>query len=113
MPPSVLSPHFAPCSEERCQYRVRQSKEYERKKQDMVDFWDCKDAEEYRKLEKEGKGVFDAPVYDPEAETIELQSKPRDGDDSHSISVRILKPRLSKAKGIFLFIHGGTYSILV
>ncbi|OJJ42158.1 hypothetical protein ASPZODRAFT_170350 [Penicilliopsis zonata CBS 506.65] len=107
---SVILQHFAPCSKETEQQRVQESEEYERKKTKKVHFWDCRDAQEYRQLEKEGKGVFDMPVYDPDAQVIDIQSTPRPDDPVHDIPVRILRPK-GAPRGILMFIHGGGFVI--
>lgn len=71
-----------------------------------IHLWDCKDPEEYKAIEAQGKGEFETPVYHPDAETINIQSRPWDGDEVHEVSIRILRPK-GQPKGIFMFIHGG------
>jgi acetyl esterase/lipase len=60
--------------------------------------------EESRAARREGRGIFPAPVYVPEARTIEIDG-PRG-----PISLRIIAPE-SHAKGTFLHLHGGGWTL--
>lgn len=94
----------APCSPERLRLRLKQSQEYEEAKTLMVNFWDCDSAQQYRELERQGKGVFDAPVYDHDAFELKIPST----YDDHRITLRVIRPKVViPSTGIFMFIHGG------
>jgi len=56
--------------------------------------------EESRRARREGRGIFPAPIYVPEARVAEI-----DGPDG-SLSLRIIAPQ-GESKGTFLHFHGG------
>ena len=60
--------------------------------------------EETRRARREGRGIFPAPVYVPEARTVEI-----DGP-SGPLSVRIIAPE-GQATGSFLHLHGGGWTL--
>ena len=60
--------------------------------------------EESRRARREGRGIFPAPVYVPEARTIEIEG-PRG-----PISLRIIAPE-DEPKGTFLHLHGGGWTL--
>lgn len=60
--------------------------------------------EETRRARREGRGIFPAPVFVPEASTVEI-----DGPGG-PISLRIIAPE-DEPKGSFLHIHGGGWTL--
>lgn len=104
---SMMSPILkqAPCSAEKLQSRLSQSEQYLTAKTSMVHFWTCDSREQYRRLENEGKAVFDPPIHDQDAFNVFVPSS-HGGD---SIPLRIICPKEHQARGIFLFIHGGEF----
>ena len=60
--------------------------------------------EESRRARREGRGIFPAPVYVPEARTIEIEG-PRG-----PISLRIIAPE-GESNGTFLHLHGGGWTL--
>jgi len=60
--------------------------------------------EETRRARREGRGIFPAPVYVPEARDVEI-----DGP-AGPISLRIIAPEC-EARGAFLHIHGGGWTL--
>jgi acetyl esterase/lipase len=67
--------------------------------------WDCDNVQDYRKLEQEGKGIYDAPIYDPEALEISVPSM----HGSHEVHIRMIEPKSSTPRGVFMYIHGGLF----
>ena len=61
--------------------------------------------EESRRARREGRGVFPAPVYVPEARDLEI-----DGPGG-PISVRIIAPQDREPRGTFLHFHGGGWTL--
>jgi acetyl esterase/lipase len=59
---------------------------------------------ESRLARREGRGIFPAPVYVPEARTIEIEG-PRG-----PVTLRIIAPE-GEAKGTFLHVHGGGWTL--
>lgn len=101
-----MAPSFVeePCSPERKQLRLEQSRQFLRNLHSKVMIWDVEPSE-YRKLELEGKGVFDPPTFNPDAEELVIPLN----HGSHGIPLRILRPRNGPSKGIFMYLHGGEY----
>ncbi|EXJ67570.1 uncharacterized protein A1O5_09583 [Cladophialophora psammophila CBS 110553] len=95
------------CNAERLQLRLLQTDQYLEAKKHMVHYWACSSREQYTLLEREGKGVFDLPTYDPEAFQVLVPSSFGD----HNIPLRVIQPRGKQAGGVFLFIHGGGFVI--
>lgn len=60
--------------------------------------------EETRRLRREGKGVFPAPVFLEEARDIEIRG------GGGSLTVRVIRPD-SKPVGIYLHLHGGGWTL--
>jgi acetyl esterase len=60
--------------------------------------------EESRRARREGRGIFPAPVYVPEARTIEIEGP------GGPISLRIIAPE-DEPKGTFLHLHGGGWTL--
>jgi len=60
--------------------------------------------EESRRARREGRGIFPAPVYVPEARTVEI-----DGPGG-PLSLRIIAPE-GQATGTFLHLHGGGWTL--
>ena len=60
--------------------------------------------EESRRARREGRGIFPAPIYVPEARVAEI-----DGPDG-SLSLRIIAPQ-GESKGTFLHFHGGGWTL--
>jgi acetyl esterase/lipase len=60
--------------------------------------------EESRRTRREGRGIFPAPVYVPEARTIEIEG-PRG-----PVSLRIIAPE-GDTTGTFLHVHGGGWTL--
>ncbi|MBV9681234.1 MAG: alpha/beta hydrolase [Solirubrobacterales bacterium] len=60
--------------------------------------------EESRRARREGRGIFPAPVYVPEARTVEI-----DGPGG-PLSLRIIAPE-AQATGTFLHLHGGGWTL--
>jgi acetyl esterase len=60
--------------------------------------------EETRRARREGRGIFPAPVYVPEARTVEI-----DGPGG-PISLRVIAPE-RKPAGTFLHLHGGGWTL--
>ena len=60
--------------------------------------------QESRRARREGRGIFPAPVYVPEARTIEI-----DGPGG-AISLRIIAPE-GEPTGTFLHLHGGGWTL--
>ncbi|HEY4828248.1 MAG TPA: alpha/beta hydrolase [Solirubrobacteraceae bacterium] len=60
--------------------------------------------EESRRARREGRGIFPAPVYVPEAREVEIAG-PRG-----PLSLRIIAPE-GEARGAFLHIHGGGWTL--
>ena len=60
--------------------------------------------EESRRARREGRGIFPAPVYVPEARVIEI-----DGP-AGPIPLRIIAPE-GQARGMFLHFHGGGWTL--
>ena len=59
---------------------------------------------ESRQARREGRGIFPAPVYVPEARVIEIDGR------SGSIPLRIIAPEV-KPTGTFLHLHGGGWTL--
>jgi len=59
---------------------------------------------ESRQARREGRGIFPAPVYVPEARVIEIDGQ------SGSIPLRIIAPE-GKPTGTFLHLHGGGWTL--
>jgi acetyl esterase len=60
--------------------------------------------EESRRARREGRGIFPAPVYVPEARTIEI-------DGPHGVvPLRVIAPE-GEPKGTFLHLHGGGWTL--
>ena len=59
---------------------------------------------ESRQARREGRGIFPAPVYVPEARVIEIDGR------SGSIPLRIIAPE-GKPTGTFLHLHGGGWTL--
>jgi len=59
---------------------------------------------ESRRARREGRGIFPAPVYVPEAQTIEIDG-PRG-----AVPLRIIAPE-EEPKGTFLHLHGGGWTL--
>ena len=57
--------------------------------------------QESRRLRREGKGIFPAPVFLEEAKDIEVPAR------GGAIKVRVIRPAGKRATGIYLHIHGG------
>ena len=60
--------------------------------------------EESRRMRREGRGIFPAPVYIPEARVIEI-----DGPGG-PIGLRIIAPD-AESRGTFLHLHGGGWTL--
>ena len=60
--------------------------------------------EETRRARREGRGIFPAPVYVPEARVVEIEG-PRG-----PISLRVIAPE-RQATGTFLHLHGGGWTL--
>jgi acetyl esterase len=60
--------------------------------------------EESRRMRREGRGIFPAPVYVPEAHAVEI-----DGPGG-PLGLRIIAPEGS-ARGTFLHLHGGGWTL--
>jgi acetyl esterase len=60
--------------------------------------------EESRRARREGRGIFPAPVYVPEARVVEIEG-PRG-----PISLRVIAPE-GKGTGTFLHLHGGGWTL--
>jgi len=61
--------------------------------------------EESRRARREGRGIFPAPVFVPEARDVEI-----DGPGG-PISVRIIAPEGRESRGAFLHFHGGGWTL--
>ena len=61
--------------------------------------------EESRRARREGRGVFPAPVYVPEARDLEIEGP------GGPISVRIIAPQDREPRGTFLHFHGGGWTL--
>lgn len=61
--------------------------------------------DESRRLRREGKGVFPAPVFLEEAEDMEVRGR------AGAIKVRVIRPAGRRATGIYLHIHGGGWTL--
>ena len=61
-------------------------------------------APEARRLRREGKGIFPAPVFLEEARDIEVQGR------GGPIPIRLMRPA-GKAAGIYFHIHGGGWAL--
>jgi len=59
---------------------------------------------ETRRARREGRGIFPAPVYVPEARTIEIRGR------GGPIQLRIIPPE-DEPKGTFLHFHGGGWTL--
>ena len=60
--------------------------------------------EETRRARREGRGVFPAPVYVPEAREVEIEGP------AGPISLRVIAPEQASA-GTFLHLHGGGWTL--
>jgi acetyl esterase len=60
--------------------------------------------EETRRARREGRGIFPAPVYVPEAREVEIEGP------GGPISVRVIAPEQDSA-GTFLHLHGGGWTL--
>jgi acetyl esterase/lipase len=60
--------------------------------------------EETRRARREGRGIFPAPVYVPEARTVDIQGP------GGPLSVRIIAPD-GEPRGTFLHFHGGGWTL--
>ena len=60
--------------------------------------------EETRRARREGRGVFPAPVYVPEAREVEIEGP------AGPISLRVIAPEQESA-GTFLHLHGGGWTL--
>ena len=60
--------------------------------------------EETRRARREGRGIFPAPVFVPEARTIEVEGP------AGPISLRIIAPE-AEPTGTFLHLHGGGWTL--
>src|SRR5579862_2345822 len=61
--------------------------------------------EETRRARREGRGIFPAPVFLPEARTLEI-----DGP-AGSIGLRVIDPPEAEPQGAFLHLHGGGWTL--
>ena len=61
--------------------------------------------EESRRARREGRGIFPAPVFVPEARDVDI-----DGPGG-PISLRIIAPQEREARGTFLHFHGGGWTL--
>jgi acetyl esterase len=61
--------------------------------------------EETRRARREGRGIYPAPVFLPQARTLEI-----DGP-AGSIGLRVLTPSEGSPQGVFLHLHGGGWTL--
>jgi acetyl esterase/lipase len=64
-------------------------------------------AEEYRRLQEEGETSWPAPAKLGHAKDIFLPSRESDRE----IRCRLLQPQDGSSKGVFLYFHGGGYTL--
>jgi acetyl esterase len=58
-----------------------------------------------RRARREGRGVFPAPVYLPEARDLDVPGR------NGPVKLRVLAPRNRVATGVYLHIHGGGWTL--
>lgn len=60
---------------------------------------------ESRRLRRDGKGIFPAPVFLEQAKDLEIRTR------AGAIKVRVIHPAGDRATGIYLHIHGGGWTL--
>lgn len=61
--------------------------------------------QESRRLRREGKGIFPAPVFLEQAKDLEVRTR------GGAIKVRVIRPAGNRATGVYLHIHGGGWTL--
>lgn len=61
--------------------------------------------EESRRLRREGKGIFPAPVFLDEAKDLDVAAR------GGTIKVRVIRPAQKRAGGVYLHVHGGGWTL--
>lgn len=60
---------------------------------------------ESRRLRREGKGIFPAPVFLEQAKDLEVRTR------GGAVKVRVIHPAGDRATGVYLHIHGGGWTL--